>query len=92
MNRYGLTHVVDMDLSKCFDRLDHDLILQGVNRKVSDGSVLRLIRLFLEAGVMRDGVFEGTEVGSPQGGVISPLLTNIYLDYFDRAIDRKSVV
>ncbi|NPV29256.1 MAG: group II intron reverse transcriptase/maturase [Firmicutes bacterium] len=91
MNRYGLTHVVDMDLSKCFDRLDHDLILQGVNRKVSDGSVLRLIRLFLEAGVMRDGVFEGTEVGSPQGGVISPLLTNIYLDYFDRAMKERGI-
>lgn len=51
MNKYGLKYAVDMDLSKCFDRLDHDLILQGVNRKVSDGTVLRLIRQFLEAGV-----------------------------------------
>lgn len=50
MNKYGLKYVVDMDLSKCFDRLNHDLILQGVNRKVSDGSVLRLIRQFLELG------------------------------------------
>ena len=80
MNKYGLEHVVDMDLSKCFDRLNHDLILRGVNRKVSNGTVLRLIRRFLESGVMKDGTFEETEIGSPQGGVISPLLTNIYLD------------
>lgn len=91
MNKYGLKYVVDMDLSKCFDRLDHDLILKGVNRKVSDGSVLRLIRGFLEAGVMKDGAFAETEVGSPQGGVISPLLTNIYLDYFDQAMKEKGI-
>jgi len=53
MNKYGLEYVVDMDLSKCFDRLDHELILEGVNRKVSDGSVLRLIKKFLTAGVKR---------------------------------------
>ena len=58
-----------MDLSKCFDRLDHDLILESVNQKVSDGSVLKLIRKFLTAGVMNDGAFEATEVGSAQGGV-----------------------
>lgn len=86
MNKYGLIHVVNMDLSKCFDRLDHDLILKGVNQKVSDGSVLKLIKKFLTAGVMKDGAFEGTEIGSPQGGVISPLLTNIYLDQFDQAM------
>lgn len=91
MNRYGLKYVVDMDLSKCFDRLDHDLILQGVNRKVSDGTVLCLIRQFLEAGVMKDGAFEETEIGSPQGGVISPLLTNIYLDYFDQAMKERGI-
>jgi len=65
MNKYGLKYVVDMDLSKCFDCLDHELILQGVNRKASDGTVLQLIRLFLEAGVMKDGAFEVTEIGSP---------------------------
>jgi RNA-directed DNA polymerase len=83
INRYGLRHVVDMDLSKCFDRLDHELILQGVQRKISDGRVLSLIRQFLVAGVMKDGVWGATEIGSPQGGVISPLLSNIYLDAFD---------
>lgn len=70
LRRYGLCHVVDMDLSKCFDRLDHDLILQGVGRKISDGRVLGLIRQFLEAGVMRNGSWEASEEGSPQGGII----------------------
>lgn len=91
MNRYGLTHVVDMDLSKCFDRLDHELILEGVSRKISDGSVLSLIRQFLTAGVMRDGAFEETEIGSPQGGVISPLLANIYLDTFDQEMKARGI-
>jgi RNA-directed DNA polymerase len=91
MNKYGLGHVVDMDLSKCFDRLNHDLILRGVNRKVSDGTVLHLIRRFLESGVMKDGTFEETEIGSPQGGVISPLLTNIYLDVFDQAMKERGI-
>ena len=54
-NKYGLTHVVGMDLSKCFDLLDHDLIIAGVNRKVSDGSVLKLIRKILTVGVMKEG-------------------------------------
>lgn len=76
INKYGLEHVVDMDLSKCFDRLDHELILKGVAQKVSDGKVLKLISKFLTAGVMKDGAWEGTDIGSPQGGVISPLLTN----------------
>ncbi|WP_242868788.1 group II intron reverse transcriptase/maturase, partial [Desulfotomaculum copahuensis] len=91
MNKYGLEYVVDMDLSKCFDRLDHELILEGVNRKVSDGSVLKLIKKFLTAGVIKDGAWEGTEIGSPQGGVISPLLTNIYLDRFDQEMKSRGI-
>lgn len=91
INRYGLEYVVDMDLSKCFDSLNHELIIEGVNRKVSDGSVLKLIRKFLRAGVMSDSAFEDTEIGSPQGGVISPLLMNIYLDGFDRAMKKRGI-
>jgi RNA-directed DNA polymerase len=68
MNQHGSEYVVDMDLSKCFDRLDHELILQGINRKISDGSVLRLIRQFLEAGVMKDGVYEETESAVRRAG------------------------
>jgi group II intron reverse transcriptase/maturase len=81
---YGHSHVVDMDLSKCFDTLDHQLILSLVNEKVSDGKVLRLIDSFLKSGIVDKGRFEPTEKGSPQGGIISPLLTNIYLNKFDQ--------
>lgn len=69
MNRYGLSFVVDMDLSKCFDTLDHELIIEGINQKVSDGSVLKLVKKFLKAGVMKDWKLEETEIGSPQGGL-----------------------
>ncbi len=55
LNRYGLTHVVDMDLSKCFDTLDHERIIESINQRISDGRVLKLIRSFLIAGVMEDG-------------------------------------
>jgi len=91
MNRYGRKHVVDMDLSKCFDRLDHDLTIESVSRKVSDGSVLKLIRTFLKAGGMQGGVWEETTIGSPQGGAISPLLTNIYLDHFDQRMKSMGI-
>jgi len=91
IDRYGLKRVVNMGLSKCFDRLDHDLIIESVNRKVSDGSVLKLIRKFLEAGVMKDGAWEETTIGSPQGGVVSPLLANIYLDRFDQKTKSKDI-
>jgi RNA-directed DNA polymerase len=91
MNRYGLEHVVDMDLSKCFDTLDHELILEAVGEKISDGSVLRLIRSFLKSGVMETGRFQSTEIGSPQGGVISPLLSNIYLNKFDQRMKDKGI-
>lgn len=91
MKDEGLEYVVDMDLSKCFDRLNHELILREINRRVSDGSVLRLIKKFLEAGVMKDGTWEATEIGSPQGGVISPLIANIYLDNFDRTMRKMGI-
>ncbi|AHC15780.1 reverse transcriptase domain-containing protein [Salinispira pacifica] len=84
MRRYELEWVVDMDLSKCFDTLKHDFLLTQVRKRVADGSILNLIRLFLESGVMTDAGEENTEEGSPQGGVISPLLANIYLDFFDQ--------
>lgn len=91
MNQYNLKYVVDMDLSKCFDRLDHRLIMSAVNSRISDGSVLRLIEKFLKAGAMTDGVYEASEKGSPQGGVISPLLSNIYLDNFDQAMKARGI-
>lgn len=89
VRQYKLAHVVDMDLSKCFDRLDHDLIIASLKRRIRDGSILALLRLFLESGVMVDGNWEATEIGSPQGGVISPLISNVYLDAFDQEMKRR---
>jgi len=83
-NRYGLSYVVNMDISKCLDSLDHRLILQGVNSRVADGSVPNLTDQFLKSGMVEKGKYRSTEVGCPQGGVISPLLVNIYLDSFDQ--------
>ena len=89
IRQYGLHHVVDMDLSKCFDRLDHDLILSSLRRRVADGSILNLVQMFLTSGVMIEGHWEATERGSPQGGVVSPLIANIYLDAFDQEMKRR---
>ena len=89
IRKYGLKHVVDMDLSQCFDRLDHQQIINSIRRRVRDGSVLRLIEQFLSSGVMVDGQWEATQTGSPQGGVISPLIANIYLDAFDQEMKRR---
>lgn len=89
IREYNRRWVVDMDLSKCFDRLDHGLILKGVKARVSDGSVLGLISQFLGSGVMTGRHWEASETGSPQGGVISPLLANIYLDGFDQEMKRR---
>lgn len=91
LNTYRLTHVVDMDLSKCFDTLDHNIIMRELSVKISDGKVLKLIGKFLKSGVMKDGTFSETELGSPQGGVISPLLSNIYLNVFDQKMKKKGI-
>jgi len=91
MNKYGLEYVVDMDLSKCFDTLDHEIMIKAVSEQVSDGKVLDLIRKFLESGVMHSDNFTKTEVGSPQGGVCSPLLSNIYLNLFDQKMMAKGI-
>jgi len=81
---YEREWVVDMDLSKCFDTLDHDIIVEAFRKRVTDGSILKLLRMFLQSGVMtEEGRQESTE-GSPQGGVISPLIANVYLDAFDQ--------
>ncbi len=90
IRQYGRRWVVDMDLSKCFDRLDHEIIITSIRRRVTDGSVLKLIKQFLRSGVMVGNEWEASETGSPQGGVISPLLANIYLDAFDQEMRRRN--
>ena len=91
MNRYELTEVVDMDLSKCFDTLDHEILMRAVAERISDGKVLGLLRKFLKSGVMQSDRFIETEIGSCQGGVISPLLSNIYLNQFDQKMKGKGL-
>ena len=89
IRRYNLRHVADMDLSRCFDTLNHDLILGGLRKRIADGSILGLVRLFLHSGVMIGDRFEEVEEGSPQGGVVSPFLANVYLDAFDQEMMRR---
>lgn len=89
VRQHRLEHVVDMDLSKCFDRLDHDLIVTSFQRRVRDGAILALVKMFLTSGVMIDGNWGATDIGSPQGGVISPLISNVYLDAFDQEMKHR---
>ncbi|MGY8838642.1 MAG: group II intron reverse transcriptase/maturase [Enterobacterales bacterium] len=90
IRKYHREWVVDMDLSKCFDLLDHALIISSVRRKVTDSSILKLINQFLKSGVMIGEHWEASTIGSPQGGVISPLLANIYLDAFDQEMKKRN--
>jgi RNA-directed DNA polymerase len=80
----GFSYVVDVDLKSYFDTISHELLLEFVERRVGDVSVLRLIRAWLKAGVMEEGKVSHPDRGSPQGGVISPLLSNIFLHEVDR--------
>ena len=89
IRRYRRRWVVDMDLSKCFDTLDHEQIIQSFRRRVTDGSVLGLLRLFLQSGIMVGSDWESSEQGSPQGGVISPLIANVYLNAFDQQMKER---
>lgn len=89
MRRYKRQWVVDMDLSKCFDTLNHDLVIRQFRKKVTDGSILSLLRQLLESGVMAGNQYEATKQGSPQGGVISPLIANVYLDAFDQFMKSR---
>jgi group II intron reverse transcriptase/maturase len=79
----GYNWVVDIDLEQFFDRVNHDRLMARVAERVADKRVLKIIRAFLNAGVMEDGVFKPTTVGTPQGGIISPLLANIVLNRLD---------
>lgn len=75
--------VIDADIVSYFDNIDHDILMKQAERRISDRRILKLIRQWLEAGVMEEGETRRTTLGTPQGGVISPLLANIYLNYLD---------
>ena len=85
----GYLCVVDIDLEKFFDRVNHDRLMAAVAERVEDKRLLRLIRALLNAGVMQDGLVRPTEEGTPQGGPLSPLLSNLVLDELDRELERR---
>ena len=85
----GYAWVVDMDIEKFFDNVNHDKLMARVARKVADKRCLKTIRAFLNSGVMEQGLTSPTDTGTPQGGPLSPLLSNIYLDDLDRELEKR---
>jgi group II intron reverse transcriptase/maturase len=83
LHRQGYTVVLDADIAGFFDNIPHRVIMEAVAAEVADGNILRLVEGFLTAGVMEDGVYKPTTIGTPQGGVVSPLLANIVLNHLD---------
>jgi group II intron reverse transcriptase/maturase len=85
----GKRWVVDMDLEKFFDRVNHDVLMARVGRRVKDRRMLKLIRRYLQSGIVQDGLVAPREEGTPQGGPLSPLLSNILLDDLDKELEKR---
>ena len=85
----GYRWVVDIDLEKFFDRVNHDILMYKLSRSIKDKRVLRLIRKYLQAGIMINGIVVTSEEGAPQGGPLSPLLSNIMLDELDKELEKR---
>lgn len=87
--KQGYEYVVDIDLEKFFDRINHDRLISTLTKEIKDKRVIALIRAFLNAGIMENGLFTRTEEGVPQGGPLSPLLSNIVLDELDKELEAR---
>ncbi|MBM7645206.1 group II intron reverse transcriptase/maturase [Scopulibacillus daqui] len=89
--KQGNRWVVDMDLEKFFDKVNHDRLMRTLNKRIKDSRVLKLIRRYLQAGVMADGLVHPNTEGTPQGGPLSPLLSNIVLDELDKELEKRGL-
>lgn len=87
----GLRWVVDFDLEKFFDRVNHDILMSRVAKRVKDKRVLKLVRAFLNSGIVDDGLVKPTEEGVPQGGPLSPILSNLLLDDLDKELEKRKL-
>jgi len=87
----GLRWVVDLDLEKFFDRVNHDVLMSRIAKRVKDKRVLKLVRAYLNAGMMEDGLTKPTEEGVPQGGPLSPILSNLLLDDLDKELEKRGL-
>lgn len=87
----GFEWVIDLDIEKYFDTVNHDKLISILREQVNDSTTLHLIRSFLKAGVMDNGLISSTTIGVPQGGPLSPMLSNIYLDKFDKELEARGL-
>lgn len=85
----GLRVVVDVDLSKFFDRVNHDILIDRLRKRIDDAGMIRLVRAYLNSGIMDQGVVQSRNEGTPQGGPLSPLLANVMLDEVDKELERR---
>jgi RNA-directed DNA polymerase len=85
----GRRVVVDVDLEKFFDRVNHDILIDRLQKRINDAGVIRLIRAYLNSGIMNNGVVQERHQGTPQGGPLSPLLANVLLDEVDKELERR---
>lgn len=85
----GYTWVVDIDLEKFFDKVNHDILMYKLSKDIKDKRVLKLIRKYLQSGIMINGIVVSNQEGTPQGGTLSPLLSNIILDELDKELEKR---